>query len=347
MSSPFTNFLAGTPANNGVQRTYKSYAHATNFYIQGNRMPLLPKLGFLYFVTFNLNPYISQKIPDKRKSDLGYLAKKVDLPKFKVSTQTLNQYNRKTNIQTKLTYDPINIEFHDDNSETTSLLWRTYYEYYFADGRQQGEISQDFTGDTKYQEGRNYGLTPSSPSAGWQQDPFFESIDIFVMHQGSFSQYTITNPIITSWDHDALDQANGQKLLQNKMGIAYDSVIYSQGVIKQNDKAGQVFSAQWYDKDTNIKDGYAPPHETKIPTVIPSYPTPTPLGLSMSQMDKMAMTQIPVTVPPRPIGAGTFGLSSYRPPSFGLGSVDVWYGYGGLHTRAIVNAGPIRLVLKR
>jgi len=62
-------------------------------------------------VSFNLNPAVGAKLSDHVKKDLGFLAKKVDLPKFKVATQTLNQYNRKTNIQTKLTYDPINIEF--------------------------------------------------------------------------------------------------------------------------------------------------------------------------------------------------------------------------------------------
>lgn len=339
MPTPFNNFLSGVPTVSNPMRTYKSYAHASGLYTAGNRMPRLPKLGFLYFVTFNLNSQVKQLVSKEWVDDLGFLSKKVDLPKFKVATQTLNQYNRKTNIQTKLTYEPISIEFHDDNSEITSLLWRLYYQYYYADGRQEnGEISQAFAGDTKYDSRNDYGYSP----APTQQDPFFESIDIFVLHQGNFSQYTISNPVVTQWDHDSLDQTNGQKVLQNKLMLVYDSVAYNQGVIVEDERASTMFSASWYDKDTNLPNGYADPARTKIPTVIPQYSAPA--GLSLSQLDKAAM-QAPQYPLPRPIGAGTFGLSSIRPPK--PFSIDVWYGYGGLHTRTVINAGPIRLVLKK
>lgn len=344
MSNPFQNFLSGAPAINGVKRTYKSYAHATGLYITGERMPRLPKLGFMYFVQFSCNDQVNEAIPQNLRNDLGFLAKKVELPKFKITTQTVNQYNRKSNVQTKLTYEPITIDFHDDNSEITSSLWRTYFQYYFADARHsnQGDFGQEFRGDTKYQEFTTYGYAPFSE----QNKPFFKAIDIYVLHQGKFSQYSIANPMISSWDHDTLDQAQGTKLLQNKMTLVYDSVTYYEGVIKQDPLNEFVFDARYYDSQVNLPNGNTPNTETRPPTVIPTYPTPEPVGLSQSQLEKIT-PRIPVVRPPRPIGAGTWGLSSYRPPSFGLGSVDVWYGYGGLHTRAVVNAGPVRLVLKK
>jgi len=76
---------------------------------------------------------------------------------------------------------------------------------------------------------------------GMNQAPFFESVDIYVLHQGNFSQYSISNPLITQWDHDTLDQANGQKLLQNKMSLSYDSVVYSQGIIQANETVANAF----------------------------------------------------------------------------------------------------------
>lgn len=345
MSNPFLNFLSGAPAVNGVKRTYKSYAHATGLYQEGNRMTRLPKLGFIYFVEFVCNEQVVKGLSAVSPSlikDLGFLAKKSDLPKFKVATQTLNQYNRKTNIQTKLTYDPITIDFHDDNSEITSTLWNHYMKYYFADGRynREGTFGQEFSGDTKYQSGTTYGYAPRP----FENKPFFKAINIYVLHQGNFSQYSISNPMISQWDHDSVAQDQGTKLLQNKMTVVYDSVAYYQGVITE--KADAAFDASWYDNDVNLPYGYAPPASIRPDVTIPTYPTPQPTALSSSQLDKVA-TQLPVVRPPRPLGAGTWGLTSYRPPSFGLGSVDVWYGYGGLHTRAIVNAGPIRLVLKK
>lgn len=343
MSDPFNNFLSGSPTSSGTKRTYKSYAHASNFYAQGSALTKLPKLGFIYFVSFNLAPEVGEKFADHVRKDLGFLAKKVDLPKFKIATQTVNQYNRKTNVQTKLTYDPISIEFHDDTSEITSALWRSYYDFYFADGRQpDGEFSQAFTGDTKYDATNyTYGYSKDANSSS-----FFSSIDIYVLNQGRFSQYSISNPIISTWDHDSVEQSNGTKTLTNKMTLAYDSVVYSQGFIRgsQNEKVSGSFEAVWYDKDTNLPNGYNDPLRQEIKPIVPQYPTPSPPGLTPSQLDKLA-TRIPTYGPPKPIGAGTFGLSSIRPPK--PFSIDVWYGYGGLHSRAVINAGPIRLVLKK
>lgn len=344
MTSPFTNFLSGAPAANGVKRTYKSYAHATGLYQDGNRMTRLPKLGFIYFVEFIFDNSVNMLIPRDQLEDLGFLAKKVDLPKFKIATQTVNQYNRKSNIQTKLTYEPISIEFHDDNSEITTRLWQSYVQYFYADSKYNnaGNFTQEFVGDTKYQGNNTYGYAPQ-PS---QNKPFFYQINIYVLHQGNFSQYSIANPIVSQWDHDTVQQDQGVKMLQNKITFVYDNVAYNSGVIAQDERVSQMFRATWYDSDVNLSTGYAPPAGVKPATPVPAYPTPQPIGLSQSQLDKQN-AQIPVVVPPRPIGEGTWGLSSFRPPSFGLGSVDVWYGYGGLHTAAIVNAGPVNLVLKK
>jgi hypothetical protein len=344
MSNPFQNFLSGAPAVNGVKRTYKSYAHATGLYVNGERMPRLPKFGFIYFVQFVCNDQVNMSIPQEIRNDIGFLVKKIDLPKFKITTQTVNQYNRKANIQTKLAYEPISIDFHDDNSDITSSLWQNYLKYYYADGRynSRGDFTQEFKGDTKYLDRTTYGYAPYAE----RNQPFFKAVDIYVLHQGKFSQYSIANPMISSWDHDVLDQAQGTKTLANKMSLVYDSVAYYEGVIEQDPLAEFAFDYRYYDADVNLPNGNTPHTETHPPSVIPTYPTPQPVGLSQSQLDKVS-SQLPVIRPPRPIGAGTWGLTSYRPPSFGLGSVDVWYGYGGLHTRAIVNAGPIRLVLKR
>lgn len=335
MSKAFNKFLKGDPG-------FKGYSHASNFYDLGGGVPKLPKLGFTYFVAFNLAPEVNEQLPAHSRQDLGFLAKKVDLPKFKITTQTVNQYNRKTNVQTKLSYENMSIEFHDDTSEITNSLWRLYYDHYFADGRQGKEFGQSFTGDTKYNSTNyEYGYSKKVSTS-----PFFSSIDIYVLNGGKFSQYSISNPMISSWDHDTVDQSGGTKILQNKMQLMYDSVVYSSGYIKgsDDDKVGETLEAVWYDKTVNLPDGYEDPSRQYIEPITPKYETPSPPGLTGSQLDKLA-TRVPVYGPPRPIGAGTFGLSSIRPPK--PFSIDVWYGYGGLHGRAVINAGPVRLVLKK
>jgi hypothetical protein len=363
MSDPFYKFLSSGGG-------YKSYAHATGLYLT-ERLARAPKFGFIYYVSFTINPSTvkDKQWTERYYKDIGMLVKKVDLPKFKITTETLNQYNRKTNIQTKISYEPITFEFHDDNSEITNGLWKNYYKYYYADSgyTSQGNFGGEFS-DNKYSiDTAEYGLN------NHENVPFFDKIDIFVLHQGKFTQISIANPLITSWDHDVLNQGEATKTMQNKMSVAYDNVAYYQGEIVSDDTAN-AYKALYYD---NIPGSIGQGNQNNAPTIgtvfgpkpapapepVPSYPSPTATGASLSQLAKIAakaapsypapmqsMSSVPRSNPyypvPRPIGAGTFGLSSYRPPSL-LGGISLWFGKGGLHGTGVINAGPIRLVLKK
>jgi hypothetical protein len=234
MSNIFNAFLGGVLGSKG---DVKDYQHANRLYVQNN-YARAPKHGFLYFVAFNINEYAVQ---DRRwnYSDLGLLVKKIDLPKFTAATETINQYNRKTVVQTHIKYNPIAVDFHDDNSEITRNLWVNYYKYYYADGTYQSPTR--VFGDTKYGVANNlYGLN------NFQLQPFFKSVDIFVLHKHKFSQYTLLNPLITDWSHDTVDQSDGNKILANKMSLAYEAVYYNQGTIRKNDESG-AFTAVYYD----------------------------------------------------------------------------------------------------
>lgn len=223
---------------------FKSYSHATRLYVD-DKYARAPKMGFLYFVVFNIRRSAIKDLPWAAlgRFDVGLLVNKIDMPKFKISSETVNQYNRKTVVQTKLEYQPVSINFHDDNSEITNGLWKNYYKYYYADslyGDRARGIENGFQ-DTKYLTTDNaYGLSND------QKLPFFESIDIYVLHQGKFTEMKLINPLVTSWDHDSLDQSQGNKILNNKMSVAYENVIYKQGRIVENSNPPG-FAADYYD----------------------------------------------------------------------------------------------------
>jgi hypothetical protein len=96
-------------------------------------------------------------------------------------------------------------------------------------------------GDTKYGiTDYAYGLSNS------QSIPFFKSIDIYVLHQQKVTQITLINPLVTDWAHDNLDQSDGGKILQNKMTVAYEDVLYKSGSITKGDESSK-FTAVYYD----------------------------------------------------------------------------------------------------
>ena len=250
MANKFNRFLGdmltGFLAPKGNMADFQ---HASRLYVD-NSMRLAPKTKFLYYAVFNINPNVldgSGGFQDQNRLEINYLVKKMDLPKYSFELEQLNQYNRKTSSYKKITYEPVNITFHDDNQGVSNSLWALYYGYYIADRMN----SQEPYGDTypaAYQ-GTAYLSKESAPFRyGLDNDsfePFFHSIELFTLSKQRFFSYMLCNPKITSWQHDSLDQSDGAGVLENTMGLAYDAVIYNAGYTTFDDPSG--FTLLHYD----------------------------------------------------------------------------------------------------
>jgi hypothetical protein len=227
----------------------KDFAHASRLYLD-DVYALAPKAGWLYYVVFDIEP--SAITDDKwanqqRVSEVGMLVKSCDLPKFTIQTETMNQYNRKTVVQKGVTYNPVNVTMHDDQSNVVHNMWLNYYRYYYADSTWGGTgpigTARDNTPGA-YQSNKylpandlfnpvNYGLNSKLTVA-----PFFRSITIYQLNRKIFTSYQLVNPMITQWEHDKLDQTAGNRLAESKMGIAYEAVFYGVGQVKKDTPTG-------------------------------------------------------------------------------------------------------------
>jgi len=248
MANKFNAWLKGIGSMlyGGEDRNLADYQHASRLYVEDN-FRLAPKTKFLYYVVFNINPNATQDISfeDRHNLELNYLVKSTDLPKYTIKTETLNQYNRKTNVYTNIIYDPINMKFHDDNNGITNMMWALYYSYYFADrmnAMDDGIAPAAYARNTYESKNRmpfRYGLDNGS------DEPFFDSIQLFTLSRQRFFSYLLCNPKITKWDHDTMDQSEGNGIVQNSMTIAYDAVIYNSGAVDVDDPTG--FAVLHYD----------------------------------------------------------------------------------------------------
>ena len=356
MSTAFNHFVSNT----GQGTIFKSYSHASKLYVDNN-YARAPKLGFMYFVQFNINAGVvrDQAWLTNGQRDVGLLVKKIDLPKFKITAETVNQYNRKVNVQTKIIYEPVSMEFHDDNSEISNGLWKNYYKYYYQDSNYGDNMNQ-----VAYQNNK-FGLTDYAYGlSNYQDTNFFDSISIFVLHQQKFTEMTLSNPLITSWEHDKLDQSQGNNILANKMSVAYEDVIYRQGkIVKDQTPTG--FGIRYYDtvasplsvggnKLNSVASAQGTlPNETQVFNNIGTYPQySSPLvgyvqqpGPGTSLLDKARVQQ----------GGSSLSIGFFQghlqiSGGIQLGPVrlgfDVFSGRGGLHGSKSITAGPIRLVNK-
>jgi hypothetical protein len=239
MSSIFNNFVNSIFGSEGYLR---SQQHASRLYRDDGFYNFAPKAGWLYYVVLNINPNpavvreISSIWRNKYQNMVGILAKSVQMPGFKITTEVLNQYNRKTVVQTKLNYEPVTLQFHDDMANATNDLWKNYYQYYYADGAYEANKRAASSGSATNPSFRDTKTGSINYKYGFNKPhevPFFNDIEIYQLNRQQYTGIRLVNPVITSWQHGELNQSNNQ-YLESKMTVAYESVVYSSGIIKRN-----------------------------------------------------------------------------------------------------------------
>ena len=263
MSSFGQDFLKGFTGTDSL----RDYTHASKTF-RTNAYELKPRFKFLFHVVFTLNVEDIPKLRNAKifnaenKYNISLAVKTVDLPKYTIDVATMNQYNRKRLIQTKINYDPINITFHDDSGDNVREMWYQYYSYYYKDPAQQyingapttngsigdsttiqkgfGYNSRDIYEQNRVGNVNDWGFIGESfmdgTSTASGKPPFFKDIQIFGFDQHKYSQYVLVNPLITNFAHDQYDYAQGGGVMQNSMTVRYETVKYFSGALGKPDR---------------------------------------------------------------------------------------------------------------
>lgn len=208
--------------------------HAHNLFTQYGHL-FSPKTKFLYHVVFETTEDVEfYSNTQTFAKQIGVLVKRADLPGFKASIENKQQYNRKKNMQTRIDYDDIRIAFHDDNLGATRAMLEEYYRFYYQDGNHSVSTSTTTTDGSfnprdKYAERiPNYGLN------NFYKQPFFKSITIYQLSLQNWFSYTLINPLLSGWDHGDVDSADGSGMNENTITVAYESVLYDNGIIGES-----------------------------------------------------------------------------------------------------------------
>jgi hypothetical protein len=235
----------------------KDYTHASKTF-RSNGYENSPRLKFLFHVYFNLNttaiPALANAFSAGDQSTIGILVKNIELPKYQLEVDVMNQYNRKRLIQKKINYQPVRCSFHDDAGDLIRTLWYNYFAYYYKDPTQtyRGQNSQagtsgpsairttgfDYNARDTYDGSRfvnDWGYIGEAYSDGTNspggKPAFFKDISIYGFNQHSFVEYVLINPLITDWSHDTYDYSQGDGIMENSMTIQYETVKYYSGAI--------------------------------------------------------------------------------------------------------------------
>ena len=227
----------------------KDYRHASRLYIDDN-YKLMPKQKFLFHVVFNTDETLFYNgFNQNERYQLNMLVKSCDLPRYNMSMEEKTQYNKKMYAATRIAYEPVNINFHDDHADTVNAFWKKYYEYNIADSvSMNSDLQIAATKDDAYDGIEQKSITKfgmDTPKV--RKKPYLKGIEIFVLHKQRFTSMTLVNPVIGSFSHDGVDQADGAGIMSNAMQILYETVIYKSGIINRNSVPG--FATINYDKE--------------------------------------------------------------------------------------------------
>jgi len=262
------DFLKGFFGADGL----KDYSHAAKTF-RTNGYELSPRYKFLFHVFFTINTgqirALQNAFGDGEVATVGLMVKTVQLPTYTVTVDTMNQYNRKRLVQSKINYNPVQIVFNDDQSDLIRNMWYNYYRYYYKDSTYpydnsasiNGSIGQlqtlqnafNYNTNDIYENSRQVndwgyvgeGYQDSLPNPGQalgsaNKPPFFRDIKIYGLSQKKFASYVLINPMITNWDHDTYDYSQGGGTMSNTMTIQYETVKYYNGYVGGNQPSSTV-----------------------------------------------------------------------------------------------------------
>ena len=226
----------------------KDFRHASRLYIDDN-YKLVPKQKFMFHVYFETDQTVSGlPLSQEEQYQLNMLVKSCEMPRFGMNLEEKIQYNKKMYTATRIQYEPVNITFHDDHADTVTAFWQKYYQYMIADSVSMSSnyiINQ--TKDTQYNSKNFFTNKFGLDTPAQRQKPYLKRITIFLLHKQRFTSMTLINPIIGSFAHDTLDNADGTGVLANTMQVYYETVLYDSGTVNIGNIPG--FATINYDKE--------------------------------------------------------------------------------------------------
>jgi hypothetical protein len=156
------------------------------------------------------------------------MVRNFERPGVQVNTETMNQYNKKRVIHTKLDYDAVTVRMWDAVDDRVLKLWAQYYRFYFGDGRKL------VTDDWRYDVTRG-DYVDDVTGWGWNPPPgppinaeFFDSIELYHVFGGRYNKIILVRPKIVGFNHDTDDYEDNSSGQEITLQLNHEGIIYEQ-----------------------------------------------------------------------------------------------------------------------
>lgn len=156
----------------------------------------------MFKAEFFLNPSAQTMFPGinlNSLSDISAIAfkvKQIDKPRVTMTSQELNNYNKKRIVYTKIDYADATIRIYDTVDNSVLSFWVNYFTYYFGDSRTKSSAAESMNPtDAKFIDDTGWGLRPLTEDTN-----FFNKISVSAFFAGTTTKFSYMNPKITGID---------------------------------------------------------------------------------------------------------------------------------------------------
>lgn len=204
-----------------------------------------PRQQFNGYVNFILNRDLYQELfsdinDNELSTRLSSQLRTADMPGLEFQTRTLNAYNRKKIVNTGVEHNPVTMKVVDSVSNSWLTILMKYYTYHYMNARnkQANTTDRDIDsmdntriGGADIQRSEFGGDRFKSNAYGYNTNYsayFFERIDYVLYHGQRMVQYSLMNPVMTSFTHNQIDYSSNEPM-EFDMTFEYENfVVYSE-----------------------------------------------------------------------------------------------------------------------
>lgn len=224
--------------SSGSKFYFRDNKNAARFRLDAN--PVRQKFqGYVNFV-FNRDLFDQLYGEDVNNTEfrttISSLVRNAELPSVQFQTETKNMYNRKRIVQTGVQYQPVSMTVYDTvgNEWLTTIM--KYFSYHYMDPRNRTTVDspRDLEGsrrltDVQELDGTKFAFDENkfdSNQAGFNTNitkHFFERIDYVLYHGNQGVQYSIFNPVMTSFKPSEIDYADATGFREFQMSFEYEA----------------------------------------------------------------------------------------------------------------------------
>jgi hypothetical protein len=201
-----------------------------------------PRQKFQGYVNFIINRRLISMGMDTAdfRTRISSLVRTSTLPEIQFQTETKNSFNRKKVIQTGVEHSPVSMMVMDTIQNEWITLFMKYYSFHYMNPRNKFEgLNRDTSfigGDTHggFQKSNFGPQTGNVTTKGYQWGSndfgmdlsvtknFFERIDIILYHGNKGIQYSLFNPMMTSFSASEIDYSSSE-VMDFKLEFAYEN----------------------------------------------------------------------------------------------------------------------------